>query len=203
MTTSSPDTMPGRLALWPLPELSWPNKLGPAPDSGPGPGPGPDPVADAYARGRADAEAAARAEADRRVRGSIAVLHQAAAAVREMGSTLTHDLADHLHSLSLAIAKQLVQREIVADPSIMAELVRQALELVPQSGQVRLRLHPDDLRALTPWRSEIDSRDGSDIDWMADPGIERGGCLAETPHRVIDGRLDESLVALFDRIRHD
>ena len=199
MTTSSPDTLPGRLALWPLPELSWPSKLGPVPDSGPES----DPVADAYARGRADAEAAARTDADRRVRGAIAVLHQATAAVREMSSTLTHDLSDHLHSLSLAIAKQLVQREIIGDPSIMAELIQRALELVPQSGPTRLHLHPEDLRAIAPWRDEIDNRDLRDIEWVADPTIERGGCLAETSHRVIDGRLDESLIALFDRIRHD
>ncbi len=201
MTTSFPDVgapsaSTGRITIWPLPELTRAR----GGDSS-APPPPPDPDATAYARGWAEGEEAARAEGDRRVRAALALLETATAALVEMRDDLTRDFSDHLHALSLAIARHLVLREVEADPDLLRTLVTRAVELAPSPTTIRLHLHPDDLTALASWRREFSSG-GHAIDWVADPATERGGCRVETPHRLIDGRLDESLVALFDRMRH-
>lgn len=200
MTISFPDvdvppSSTGRITLWPLPELPR-SRPAEAPSL-----PAPDPDASAYARGWAEGEEAARAEGDRRVREALALLETASAAVAELRADLTRDFRDQLHALSLAIARHLVLREVEADPDIMRALVARAVELVPSPTTIRMHLHPDDLAALASWRRDFPSG-GHTMEWVADPETERGGCRVETPHRLIDGRLDQSLVALFDRMRH-
>lgn len=155
----------------------------------------------AYERGRAEGDEAARSEGDRRIRAALALLEAAAADVAKMRADLTRDFRDQLHALSLAIARHLVLREVEADPQIMRALVTRAVELAPVSGAVRLHLHPDDITALASWQEEFSTGERG-IEWVADPEAERGSCRVETPQRLIDGRLDESLIALFDRLRH-
>ncbi len=201
MTTSFPDlgappASAGRITLWPLPEL--PRTRFPV---APPRAEEPDPEAAAYARGWAEGEQAAQTESDRRIRAALALLEAAAADVTEARADLTREFSEHLHALSLAIARHLILREVEADPEIMRTLVSRAVDLVPAFGAVRLHLHPDDLTALAPWRTELSAGEHG-IDWVADPEAARGGCRVETPHRLIDGRLDESLIALFDRLRH-
>lgn len=186
----------GRITLWPLPELPRSRR-----GESPPPLQEPPPEETAHARGWAEGEQAARAEGDRRVGAALALLENAAADLAEMRSDLTRDFSDQLHALSLAIARHLVLREVEADPDVMRALVARAVGLAPAPTAVRLHLHPEDLTALASWRGEFSSG-GHTIDWIADPEAERGGCRVETPQRLIDGRLDESLVALFDRMRH-
>jgi flagellar biosynthesis/type III secretory pathway protein FliH len=40
-----------------------------------------------------------------------------------------------------------------------------------------------------------------DVQWIADTAIEPGGCLVLSPRRLVDGRVDEALVNLYDRLR--
>ena len=71
-------------------------------------------------------------------------------------------------------------------------------------SRVEIHLNPEDLAAL---RSQfgLPGREGraADLQWVADAAIERGGCTLETPHRVVDGRVDLALKELYHKMRDD
>jgi flagellar biosynthesis/type III secretory pathway protein FliH len=102
------------------------------------------------------------------------------------------------------VARKLVQREVEADPTLMRTLVERALELVPLEPKLEVRLHPDDLSVLLSG-SPVPAADNPSaaIKWTADPAIERGGFVVESPLRVVDGRTDFALRSLYERLEDE
>jgi flagellar biosynthesis/type III secretory pathway protein FliH len=92
---------------------------------------------------------------------------------------------------------------MTADPTILRDLVARGLALVKPDVPVTVKLHPQDIAAV---EAELRAR-GADasreIRWAADPGLMRGGFLVEGADRIVDGRLDESLRALYERLAYD
>lgn len=99
---------------------------------------------------------------------------------------LTADAVD----LALAIAEAVVGREIDAaiDPGRDA-LVR-ALQLAPDRGRLLARLNPVDLDRLGDVRAHLAGRD---IELVADPAVERGGCLLQAGPARIDAQISSAL----------
>ena len=187
---------PLRFASWPVPEF----RLVAAP-SAPAPV-GPSTEELAYARGMADGHREAAAESERRLGGVCEALAGAAATLEADRAAHTRRAEDSVYTLATAMAHQLVQREIATDPSIVRDLVRRALDVLPIDGALEVRLHPEDLAALGPDR-DLFAPGGRrlDLHWVAEPSLQRGGFVIESPHRVIDGRLDQVLEAMYVRLR--
>jgi flagellar biosynthesis/type III secretory pathway protein FliH len=210
MTKSSPETEapaaapPAALAkfsLWPLPELA---QAAGASQSALASSTGPTPEEDAFARGHEAGRAEALSEANRTLKRAAGLLVSTAEALDAARLNVIRELEDSVYLLALAVARQLIQREVAADPTIVRDLVQRALEAFPVGSHVEIHLNPEDLTAL---RSQfgLPSADGraADLQWVGDPSIERGGCTLETPHRVVDGRVDTALKELFHRMRDD
>jgi flagellar biosynthesis/type III secretory pathway protein FliH len=90
------------------------------------------------------------------------------------------------------------------DPTLLHELVKRALALTPMNGSVTVRMHPDDLAALTAAGGLKDVPDtGIEIRWLADRDISRGGCLVDGPHGIVDGRIDRALLDIYEQLSHD
>ena len=68
-----------------------------------------------------------------------------------------------------------------------------------------MRLNPDDLAALgAGHRAARAERPGARrSQWVADPTLERGSFLVESPTRIVDGRIDAALRQLYERLDHD
>lgn len=155
--------------------------------------------ADAYARGRADGERAARTLVEPSLRTALAVLTEAAQSVRMHEARWVGNLEEHLAAIAVSVARHLVQREIVADPSFVTTLVRQALALYPVDQEITIRVAPDDLATC---RAAIDADPDAarTLRWIGDPSIERGGCLTEGRERIVDGRVDTALERMYRNI---
>ncbi|MEO8633726.1 MAG: FliH/SctL family protein [Gemmatimonadales bacterium] len=191
-----------RFALWPLPEFAQrPELMGAAGVSEPV---GPTAEEEAWVRGHAAGRAEATDEANRTLKRAAGLLVSTAEALDAARLGVVRELEDAVYLLALAIAKHLIQREVAADPAIVRELVHRGLEAFPVGSRVEIHLHPDDLAALRS-QFELPGRDGhaNDLQWMPDAAVERGGCTLETPHRVVDGRLDLALGDLYNRMRDD
>lgn len=97
--------------------------------------------------------------------------------------------------LAVRIAEKIVRREIQHDPRITRSLVHEALLLSAGGGEIRVRLHPDDMRAigddLVSLRNEFTRI--APAEFIADPTIEPGGCVVETRHGTIDQQLSTQL----------
>lgn len=187
---------PDGIASWipsDLPAAGMPNEaVGSPPD--------PDPVEAAYQRGIGEGRRLGALEAEERIRSAVKAMEGAVVALAEVREKLAANFADHLHLLAVAVARQLIQREIAADAEIVVGLVERALALVPPDQLVRVHLNPEDLATV---RKRLEGRIGDRlIEWVADPAIERGSCMADSPSRVVDGRLDRALLAVLEKLRN-
>ena len=162
----------------------------------------PTPVEEAYARGVDDGRRSGGADAERRTLGACQALAGAAESLQAVRAAFASEAEESLFALATALAHQIVQRELTTDPTIVRDLVRRAVEVLPLEGALEIRLNPADLAALGA-ETDLYAPGGRKLDlrWVPDPTIERGGYLIETSQRVVDGRIDPVLRAMYDRLR--
>ncbi len=108
---------------------------------------------------------------------------------------LDEQVERELVTLVIGIVRQLVRREVRADPGQIIGVVREALAILPiASRNVRLILHPEDAELVR----EIYSLSETELGWciVEDPVLARGGCKVITDTSQIDATLDSRLAAL-------
>jgi flagellar assembly protein FliH/type III secretion protein L len=149
-----------------------------------------------------DGRRAGRAEAVATLEPAARALHEASLALGSAREEILHDLRCNVTALALAIAKRVVGREVAADSTIVGDLVARGLELVKPDSPVEIRLNPSDLDAV---KAGLELRPGDEtyIHWSADPELERGGFFIEGPRRIVDGRLDEAMRVLYERLAYE
>jgi flagellar biosynthesis/type III secretory pathway protein FliH len=155
----------------------------------------------ARARGYDEGLRAGEARALERLKPAWQALAGVADSLEEAAARFLRDRQCDLTSLALAVARQLVQREVTADPDIVSGLVARALDLLPADTSLEVRLHPDDLAALGERLEQVAPASRSvSLRGVSDPALERGDFVIESPQRVIDGRTDTALRSLYDRL---
>lgn len=158
----------------------------------------------AFQYGYDAAVAAERERLDAEVRRALGTMARVADQLATLQTDFARDRERDLHTLAIAIARQVVQHELTVSPDRLAALVRAAIEQLPQDPCIEVRLHPSDLAALGGALEGLaPAGRGLEFAWTADASIERGGFLLETPHRIIDGRADVALRDLWERLGHD
>jgi len=159
---------------------------------------------EAYRRGQADALRAERERIDARCATALHAVGRVTEHLESIAEQFARDRESDLQAVAIAIARHLVQRELTMDPLRVGELLRQALELLPRDHAFEVRLHPDDLETLGESLARLEP-EGRQVKlfWLSDLAIERGGFLIESPQRVVDGRTDVALRALYERLDHE
>jgi len=156
----------------------------------------------AYARGFADGQRDGATTADARLVAARRAVEGTAKALAEARAGLTAEIEETVTVVALAIAQRLVARELRADPTAIAELVRRTIAALPPSAPPTVRIHPEDLAALDNAEpSAADSSRSVDVEWIADASVERGGYVVETPQRVLEARLTAVFRDLYERLR--
>jgi flagellar biosynthesis/type III secretory pathway protein FliH len=150
-------------------------------------------VANAYARGRAEGAAAAQRDAESTLASAMAALTAAVETVRLHDAKWTSNAEENIAALATMVARHLVQREVVADATIVRDLVQRALSQFPIDQVISVRLHPDDVAVCGALIAPDAAGRTRDVRWISDAHILRGGCLVEGRERIIDGRVDTSL----------
>lgn len=152
--------------------------------------------ADAYARGRADGERSARATVEQTLQSALEALDQATQSVAMHEARWVSNLEENIAALAVSVARHVLQREIVADPTFVADLVAKALAQYSVDQEITIRLNPDDL-SLCRQVIETDVNGARSMRWIGDVSIARGGCLTEGRERIIDGRVDTALERVY------
>ena len=150
-------------------------------------------------RARQEGRQAGREEIEQMVRQQLAtVLPALGQTVEEIGHAkqtwLAHWEASAVH-VAAAIARRLVRRELERDPEIALELIREALDLAAGSSELRIRLNPDDHRAIGK-HAEMLVKELAPLataELIADPEITPGGCRLETRFGAIDQQFETQL----------
>ena len=153
----------------------------------------------AYARGRADGEKIVRAEFGPRLDSAAAALTDAVNTVTLHQARWTANAEENLSVLAVAIARNIIAREVETDASVVSGLVQRALARFPLDQQVIVRLHPDDVDVCEMQLTKNDNRT-PDVRWTADSLVQRGGCMVEGRERIIDGRVDTALERVYRTI---
>lgn len=182
-------------ALWPLPDLA----LTPATRPGTTDAAG-DPDG-AFAEGVEAGRAEAREEARRNLEHALVALQSVESELRRQRQSLVATNEQAVFKLALAVARHVIQREIETDDQIVLHLVRRALEELDGARPTEVRLNPADLDAAQGY--VVGQQWPADLEWIADPTMERGSCVVESPDRIIDGRLDTVLREVERRLRDE
>lgn len=141
----------------------------------------------AYERGRQETMAAAQEGFELASRA----LTVAAAEIRNRATSEVGLVERDVARLSSAIASKIVRREIAADDKFVQRLVRRCLLKVVGASHVTVRVHPADHDRILAAEGELvaEGTPGLTLTVVADRRVDRGGCIVETPHFVVDGRV--------------
>lgn len=145
--------------------------------------------------GLAEGRKAAQTELEQRVARLEKLMTALSAPLQWLDETVEEELVQ----LAIAVARQLIRRELKTQPSEVVAAVREGLNYVPsQNRYVRLLLHPDDVSTV---RSAL-SLSEEERRWQVveDPSLTRGGCLLETEHSRIDATVETRLNAAIARV---
>ena len=148
--------------------------------------------AEGFARGHADGFAAGQGE----VRRMIAQIEGILDGFTRPLARLDGEVADALAELATRIAGTLLGREYSADPTLLADLVREALDAVGNgSREIELRLHPDDFGVLAPHLAGLDG-----VRLTIDATLGRGELRLHSESVRIDGTIAARLQSVLEAV---
>lgn len=108
---------------------------------------------------------------------------------------LDEQVEQELVSLSIAIIKQMVRRELKSDPGQIVAVVREAMTSLPVSSRnVQLFLNPDDAKLIR----EALSLGSDEKKWeiVEDPLLSRGGCKVLSQQSQIDASVEKRVAQI-------
>ena len=150
------------------------------------------------ARRELEAELAAvadREEQERQVRAArlaatLATLAQAATAYTERELPVVEELHRTGAAMAVEIAEVLVGHHLEVAGCPARDAVERALAHTPSGAAAVVRLHPEDADALAE-AGPVGA--GRAVTLVADPSVERGGCVVESGERYIDTQIGPAL----------
>ena len=107
------------------------------------------------------------------------------------------DVAEYqLAELALAIAKQIIRREIQTDPNQVMAVVRESVSLLPSHCQeIKVYLHPAD-RQLLQENLQLVPGDNQKWELYEDPNLQRGDCRVNSGNASVFADLDTRLAKI-------
>ena len=162
--------------------------------------PAPDPTAVAVAKLEAERTALA---AERTCLAQAGTFLQACASALtsardEVLTSAEHELVD----LVLKIARLVIQDEVTQRPELIASQVQAALTRVKEDGVIIVRVHPQMMGSLREAAPRLIAP-GSRLHFEPDASVEPGGCLVETPQRLVDARLAGQMAVIDGALRRE
>jgi flagellar assembly protein FliH len=128
-----------------------------------------------YREGKAEAEAEAE-----QLREMIARLDLAL-------SRIDAEVAEELMSLSIELARKVLQHTLAVEPEAVISAVRVALQHLPES-RAKIYMHPADAALARKHLDEMLDQGGHLV--LEDDSVSRGGCRVETPGAQIDATME-------------
>lgn len=104
--------------------------------------------------------------------------------------------------ICIAVAKQIIRRELSIDSGQIVSAIKQAIELIPKDGQqVNIYINPNDashVENLFAQNGEV-----SKYNIIQDPTITAGGCRASTDYSLVDLTIEKQVATIAAQIFGD
>ena len=105
----------------------------------------------------------------------------------ELGA-MESEMAAALANAAVALARQVLKSELLANPAVVSSVAAQAVQAVLLSARnITVRVHPLDLPLVQQGAAEALAARGARA--VADASIERGGCIVQTDVGTVDARI--------------
>jgi len=150
---------------------------------------------EAFEQGLAEGREAGQKEARAQVERLAGMFHDLAKPFEELDEAVERELLN----LAMALARQVVRREVKSDPTQIIGIIREAIGALPVAArEVRVHLHPEDAAVVRQHLAPT----GNERAWtiVEDPVMARGGCEVKTPTSRIDARLETRLGAIVSEL---
>jgi flagellar assembly protein FliH len=160
-------------------------------------------IADAREQGRIEAlaELTAAIDEQRRLAADMAAaasaLSSALDQLERADLSRVHDVEQQVLKLAVALAEEIVGREVRTDDGLVVAAATRALALAPDRAPLVLRVNPVDVAAVRDAMTEISAHLTVAVQVIPDQSIERAGAVAEAGPL----RIDAQISATFARIR--
>ncbi len=150
---------------------------------------------EAYQQGLREGTAAGREQLRAQVERIDHLLTDLARPLAELDASVQQELL----SLALALARQIVRRELKQDPTQIIGIVREAVAQLPVAVRdVRVQLHPQDAAIVREHLAPAERERAWTL--VEDPMMMRGGCQVVSASSRIDVRLETRLGALLSEL---
>lgn len=165
--------------------------------------PDPEMLEAAREAGRREAEAVLTAEvqqhrhATEQMRYAASVFANALDQIEHVDLGTLHDFQQQVLALALQLAEEIVGRELETCDDVVLGAVERALSMVPDRGDVVLRVHPHDLAVVLESAAEMGHRAG-DVQIVSDASVSRGGCVASCGALQVDAQIETVVARLRD-----
>jgi flagellar assembly protein FliH len=151
--------------------------------------------AEAFAQGLAEGREAGRGEVRAQVEKLAGMFYDLAKPFEVLNAEVERELL----TLAMALARQIVRRELKTDPTQIIGIIRDAIAALPVAArEVRVHLHPEDAAVVRQNLAPTESERAWTM--IEDPVMARGGCQITTTASRIDARLETRLAAILSEL---
>ncbi|MGQ9504031.1 MAG: FliH/SctL family protein [Thermogutta sp.] len=152
--------------------------------------------------GTEHAERVIRSELEKHLVTLLPALREAVSQIKQARQAFLAEWEKNLLQLAGAIAVKLVRQAVIETPQVALPLIRETLELAAKAPQVRIRLHPEDEKALRPVVMQIlrELSMAAVGEVVPDPAITRGGCRVETEFGSIDQQFETQVQRIVEEL---
>ena len=126
------------------------------------------------------------------------LLHDLTTQLAHDKERLLEELQPHIVRLAIAIARRIVAAEIRQDHHVIERTVKAALDDLACHGELHVRVHPDDRPVVQDILQTDETLLGqlSNLRVIGDSSIERGGCIVESDHEIVDADIPTQLAQI-------
>ncbi len=148
-------------------------------------------VEEAYARGRREGLAAAEEKLDSATEALVAALED----VSRLRDSLAQQSRRDMLRLVMAVAEQIIRREVGVDPQVVMTIIENALQASVRADQYRVRISPADLERVSERKPLFLAGISGlkNLSFEADATITPGGCRVDSELGDVDATLETQL----------
>lgn len=157
---------------------------------------------EAYERGYKEGHEKGFKEGEQEVERLVQRIHTIISKTIEKRNEIIDESETQLINMVLLIAKKVIKVISENQKNVVINNVMQALLKLKGSGDIIIKVNPDDLELATSHKETFQKRleQGRNISILEDTTVDRGGCVIETDFGQINARISSQLHEIEEKI---
>lgn len=151
-----------------------------------------------FEQGRIAGNKAGLAAGQQQINQQLSYLQQIKTTLNTPLLDLDQQIETDLINLVQTMTRQLVRRELKAEPEQVIGAVRAAMAVLPiNDRKLKIFLHPQDVELV---KKGLSLEDDGGWHWIDDPLLTRGGVRLETVDTTVDATIEARLISVINKL---